>query len=68
LFLKALSEIGNNNIQKEYYLTDTIEYIVRSGSVVETLQIADSTQLLGINTPEDLSLAEKILTDKIRSF
>jgi len=68
LFLKALNAINNNNIQKEYYLTDTIEYIVKSGSVVETLQIADSTQLLGINTPEDLFLAEKILTDKIRSF
>jgi UDP-N-acetylglucosamine diphosphorylase/glucosamine-1-phosphate N-acetyltransferase len=61
LFLKALDEISNNNIQKEYYLTDTIEYIVNNGFLVESLQIRDNTQLLGINTQEDLSLAEKIL-------
>lgn len=67
LFLKALDEIGNNNIQKEYYLTDTIEYIVNNGFLVESLQIRDNTQLLGINTQEDLSLAEKILMGETKS-
>jgi len=67
LFLKALGEIGNNNIQKEYYLTDTIEYIVNNGFLVESLQIRDNTQLLGINTQEDLSLAEKILMGETKS-
>ena len=61
LFSKALDSIGNNNVQKEYYLTDTIQYIVSSGFIVETVQITDTIQLLGINTQEDLSLAEKIL-------
>ena len=68
LFSKALDSIGNNNIQKEYYLTDTIQYIVSSGFMVETLQTMDNAQLLGINTQEDLSLAEKILMDKTGSF
>lgn len=68
LFSKALDSIGNNNIQKEYYLTDTIQYIVSSGFMVETLQTTDNAQLLGINTQEDLSLAEKILMDKTGSF
>ena len=67
LFLKALDEIDNNNIQKEYYLTDTIEYIVNNGFLVESLQIRDNTQLLGINTQEDLSLAEKILMGETKS-
>ena len=67
LFSKALAEIGNNNIQKEYYLTDTIQYIVSSGFVIETEQITDTTQLLGINTQEDLCLAEKILMGETRS-
>ena len=61
LFSKALDSVGNNNVQKEYYLTDTIQYIVSSGFIVETVQITDTIQLLGINTQEDLSLAEKIL-------
>jgi UDP-N-acetylglucosamine diphosphorylase/glucosamine-1-phosphate N-acetyltransferase len=67
LFFKVLSENGNNNIQKEYYLTDTIQYIVSSGFVIETEQIKDTTQLLGINTQEDLCLAEKILMGETRS-
>ena len=68
LFSKALGSIGNNNVQKEYYLTDTIQYIVSSGFIVETVQITDTIQLLGINTQEDLSLAEKILMRETGSF
>ena len=67
LFSKALDWISNDNIQKEYYLTDTIEYIVNNGFLVESLQIRDNTQLLGINTQEDLSLAEKILMGETKS-
>lgn len=64
LFFKALESICDNNIQKEYYLTDTIEYIVKNYILVETLQIRDTVQLLGINTQEDLHLADKILTEQ----
>ena len=65
---KALELTCNNNAQKEYYLTDTIQYIVRSGFVIETEQITDTNQLLGINTQEDLSLAEKILMGETGPF
>ena len=68
MFSKALDEIENNNIQKECYLTDTIQYIVSSGFVIETDHITDTTQLLGINTQEDLSLAEKILMGETGPF
>ena len=61
LVSKGLSNIGNDNIQKEYYLTDTIAYLVSIGFIIETKQITDSAQLLGINTQEDLYLAEKIM-------
>ena len=64
LFSKALESIRDNNVQKEYYLTDTIEYIVENSFLVETLQINDSVELLGINTQEDLHLAEKILREQ----
>ena len=61
LFCKALESIGDNNLQKEYYLTDTIEYIVEAGFRVETLQSKDSVEFLGVNSQEDLQLAEQIL-------
>ena len=67
LFCKALESIGNNNTQKEYYLTDTIEYMTKNSFQVEALQIKDAVQLLGINTQEDLHLAEKIMTEQIGS-
>jgi len=34
---------------------------------VEALQIKDAGQFLGINTQEDLHLAEKIITEQIGS-
>ena len=64
LFFKALESIRDNNVQKEFYLTDTIEYIVENSFLVETLQINDSAEFLGINTQEDLHLAEKILREQ----
>ena len=67
LFCKALESIGNNNTQKEYYLTDTIEYMAKNSFQVEALQIKDAGQFLGINTQEDLHLAEKIITEQIGS-
>ena len=68
LFSKALDGIDNNNIQKEYYLTDTIQYMVGSGFIVDTVQITDSAQLLGINRQEELHLAEKILKGQTGPF
>ena len=67
LFSKALNSIRDNNVQKEYYLTDTIQYIVGNDFAVETVQITDTAQLLGINTQEDLYLAEKVLAEQTGS-
>jgi len=67
LFCKALGSIESDNTQKEYYLTDTIEYMVKNSFLVEALQTKDAVQLLGINTQEDLHLAEKIITEQIGS-
>ncbi len=65
LFFKALGLVDNNNVQKEYYLTDTIEHIVMNGFVVETVQIMDAVQLSGINSQDDLLEAERIMTQQI---
>ena len=67
LFYNALGFICDNNIQKEYYLTDTIEYIVKTGFTVETFQTTDTVQFLGVNSREDLQLAERILTKQTGS-
>ncbi len=63
LFFKALGCIGLNNAQKEYYLTDTIEYLVQEGYLVQTTQTQDASEILGINSPDDLNRAERLLVN-----
>ncbi|PIQ96895.1 MAG: nucleotidyl transferase [Nitrospinae bacterium CG11_big_fil_rev_8_21_14_0_20_56_8] len=64
LFYKALSSIDNNNAQKEFYLTDTISYLVDHHFRVEALQISDADEIFGINSLDDLHRAETILGRK----
>ena len=66
LFFKALAHVGPDNVQKEYYLTDTIEYLVRNGYPVQAIQTKDANEILGINSPDDLNQAERLLVDHHR--
>ena len=54
----ALAEVDNSNAQQEYYLTDTIRWIKEKHLKVESIQTKDSLEILGINSAEDLELAE----------
>jgi bifunctional UDP-N-acetylglucosamine pyrophosphorylase / glucosamine-1-phosphate N-acetyltransferase len=56
----SLKRIGHNNAQGEYYLTDLIELAIRDGHTIESLSIEPS-EAIGINTPEHLDHAHKIL-------
>jgi bifunctional N-acetylglucosamine-1-phosphate-uridyltransferase/glucosamine-1-phosphate-acetyltransferase GlmU-like protein len=68
LLFKALSNIDNTrNSQGEFYLTDTIEYLVTQGHLVETVQTTDAMEFLGINTPQDLEKGEMYLKQKQQS-
>jgi UDP-N-acetylglucosamine diphosphorylase/glucosamine-1-phosphate N-acetyltransferase len=61
LFFKALCCLSDDNVQKEYYLTDTLEYAMKNGYPVASVQIKDTDEIFGINSPEDLKRAEKLL-------
>lgn len=56
-----LPKIGCANVQKEYYVTEVPELMVKNGMRVETYFTEDGDDLRGINTPEDLDICEKIL-------
>ena len=64
LFFKALTSIDNNNIQKEYYLTDTLQYSVKVGCPVASVQTEDADEIIGINTPYDLQRVEQLLKNR----
>ncbi|MCK5178382.1 MAG: bifunctional UDP-N-acetylglucosamine diphosphorylase/glucosamine-1-phosphate N-acetyltransferase GlmU, partial [Candidatus Omnitrophica bacterium] len=61
----ALKEIKMNKKKKEFYLTDIIEFFFEKGLKVATVETEDPFEGLGINTREDLAMAETILRQKI---
>lgn len=59
-----LDKIKNNNAQGEYYLTDVPKILIGEGKKIASFSTTDSTEILGVNTPEDLELCEKIIGGK----
>ncbi len=62
---KTLTEIRMNRKKKEFYFTDIIECFVKKSLKIETIKILDPLEGLGINTREDLSVAQTILRQRI---
>ncbi|HAN10182.1 MAG TPA: hypothetical protein DCP90_06180 [Clostridiales bacterium] len=58
---EALKKIQNNNKSNEYYLPDTIRIIINEGYRVGSYIVNDYTEILGVNTQEDLVIAREIL-------
>jgi UDP-N-acetylglucosamine diphosphorylase/glucosamine-1-phosphate N-acetyltransferase len=59
----ALAKINNNNNQKEYYLTDIVEIACRNALKVTAHLISDYVEVMGINTPEELTKAAAYLNN-----
>jgi len=55
-----LSRIGNENAQKEYYLTDIIGLAVADGIAVQTTQPAQAWEVEGVNSMRQLAELERI--------
>ena len=56
-----LPELGRNNVQGEYYLTEIPELIVKKNMKVETFMTDDGDDLRGVNTLEDLAVCEEVM-------
>ncbi len=59
-----LAKIKNQNVQKEYYLTDTLGLAVSQNKKVEGIWAYKKEEAYGINTTEDLKKVEKYLQNK----
>ena len=57
---KWLNQLGNNNAQGEYYLTDVIEMAVADGIAVITSQPESVDEVLGVNNRIQLSHLERV--------
>ena len=58
--LKAwLARLTNDNVQKEYYLTDIVKFAVADGAGVVGSKTADRVQVDGVNSPVQLAELER---------
>jgi len=64
LLFPVLKKVSNSNAQREYYLTDIIEILRNEGAKVFAFPEAEFSELLGVNSPEDLKKAEEYLSNK----
>ena len=58
---RSLSLLKNDNVQGEYYLTDTIYIIKDAGKRVNATAVNDTDEILGVNTKLQLKEAEEIM-------
>ncbi len=64
LLLEALDNLTTNNQQGEYYLTDTVAWLVVNGHPVEAVITNDPDEVVGINTVEELDRAAELLNKR----
>lgn len=61
----AIHEIAANARKKEFYLTTIIELLAGQGAKIETYVAGDFQEGLGVNSREDLAVAEGVLRQRI---
>ena len=64
VFWKHIDELQPSNPAREFYITDMIEILRRHGHALGSFLVADHTELLGINTRLELSVADRILRQR----
>jgi len=65
----GLREIGKENAQGEYYLTDLVEIAKKRGLRCSAHIVADPMEVMGINTRVDLAVAnEKLRQEKLKDL
>lgn len=61
LLWRHIHELRPDNPALEYYLTDMVGILIRTGARVTALKIVDANELLGINNRLELADADRIL-------
>lgn len=64
MLAEALDSLTTDNAQGEYYLPDTLTYLSGHGHKVEAFMLKDPEEIAGVNTKEQLALAEAVMHKK----
>jgi len=65
---ESLKAVKPNNVKKEYYLTDVIDILYKKGDLLETWQVPEPNEALGINSRVELAFANKIMQGRINEI
>ena len=65
-FFRWAGELKNNNVQKEYYLTD-IPTIAKADGIGCSVVTVDETETMGVNSRAELAVAEAAMQQRLRS-
>jgi len=65
LLERYIPQLGNDNAQKEYYLTDIVKMAVDEGRTVHPVTVPEE-EFKGVNSKLDLAHAETIMQDRIK--
>lgn len=65
--MNSFSQLQNNNSQREYYLTDTLEIIKNSSDKVGIMMADDANEFLGVNSKLHLSQVTQIMKERINT-
>jgi len=60
----ALRQVGSSNAQGEYYLPDLVRVFRQMGRPVEAVVLADSVEILGVNSRKELADVAAVLRDR----
>ena len=60
-----ISGLKNKNAQKEFYLPDLIEIAVKKKKIVDAVVYSESRDLMGVNNPWELSVANQVMAARI---
>lgn len=61
----ALEQVGSENAQGEFYLTDVLEICRKAGRKVLGLAAADASECLGVNSRAQLAEATRVMQQRI---
>lgn len=61
----ALSKLTNDNVQREYYLTDTLEILLKEGYKVDAIIADEMEDILGVNSREQLAEVTELMKKRI---
>lgn len=64
---EVLTAVKPTNRQREYYLTDTIELLRVRGRLVDGCLAERTDETMGINTPDQLAQADRLMQECIRN-